>query len=246
MLAAPCFRSPASALLPPSPVSSPSRRPKSSPRKLTCLLRSRSYTLGVVAYAIHAVQYTPSSYASTTDEALARQVAGKRIEPVARFLRRVAGALVTVAVAELAGSVSLISKGGPLRVSRAAVYVFSAAASALGLAACVLAEQLVDTADWNLPRLDDQFNTTTPISTLIAVALVLLLVGALLAFLAAAKATAAAIKAHVLSQVRPTLHAHLYFNAIALPLTRNLACSTLLTARSPAPLSSLQRASCWQ
>jgi hypothetical protein len=137
-----------------------------------------------------------------TQEVVAILTAGRRLEPIARFFRRVAGALCAVAVTEVAASINLIAVRKPIGLLSLAVYAFSAVASVLALADCVLAEQLVIPTEWKIPRLDDQFNTSETVATLSAVVLLVLLVGAGFVISAATRTKISAHRARALSQVR--------------------------------------------
>ncbi|KAK3353966.1 hypothetical protein B0T25DRAFT_223654 [Lasiosphaeria hispida] len=161
-----------------------------------------NYALGITTSAIYAWRYHPAAYASDDpDRTTAVMAAGHRLEPVARFFRRVASALCAVMVVEVAGTISFIAAQKPLRPLRVAVYLSSGSASVLALADCILAEQLVDVTDDSTSRLDDQFITSRTVAALSAVVLLMLILGAWLVLLTAIKAVMVAHKRHVLLKV---------------------------------------------
>jgi len=115
-------------------------------------------------------------------------VHARRIEPIGRFFRRIGAALCTIALAETAGSISLLSRRAehnPLRMHRAVVFVCSAIAFVLALTECVLVAQQAD-AEQN-PRLDDMFNKGLTAAAVAASTILVLLVGGIAAGLTAMK-----------------------------------------------------------
>lgn len=167
------------------------------------LTRSRGYVLNLTAFAIYAAQYAPSVYAESLDQVLATLVAGRRLEPIARFLRRVGSAFCAVAATR--GASNGLPTLGPNwpRISGLAVYIFSATASVLALAECILAEQAVNVAEWGIPRLDQQFNNPSmTVTSLRAAVLLVLLVGAGLVVFIAIRMRILARRASIPMRVR--------------------------------------------
>lgn len=115
-------------------------------------------------------------------------VHARRIEPIGRFLRRIGAALCAIALAETAGSISLLSSRAghnPLRTHSAVVFVCSTIASGLALAECVLVAQQANAKE--NPRLDDMFNKGLTAAAVAASTILVLIVGGITAALTAMK-----------------------------------------------------------